>query len=145
MNKNDDSKKGMDRRDFLKKGALAIGTGAAVTSGVLGVGAKMAEASDIGIRIQEDLVPIRDEAKGACEILGIDPLYVANEGKLIAIVPGNKAKEILSAMQKNELGKDSAIIGEVVDDHQGTVTIVTPLGVERILNMPVGEQLPRIC
>jgi len=82
---------------------------------------------------------------GACEILGIDPLYVANEGKLIAVVPAAEAKTVLTAMRSHENGRDAAIIGEVVANHPGLVSMKTGLGAERIVDMPVGEQLPRIC
>ena len=77
--------------------------------------------------------------------MGIDPLNVANEGKLIAAVPGESADKILDAMKQHPLGKDAAIIGKVVTDHPGLVSINTLLGVERILDMPFGELLPRIC
>ncbi|MCP4120303.1 MAG: hydrogenase expression/formation protein HypE, partial [Bacteroidetes bacterium] len=89
--------------------------------------------------------PVRPEVMGACEILGIDPLYVANEGKLIAIVPQQDTATVLEAMKNHPLGQDAVVIGEVVKDHPGMVTMRTILGAERIVDMPVGEQLPRIC
>lgn len=101
--------------------------------------------SKIGIKIYADKIPVKDNVKGACEILGIDPLFVANEGKLIAVVRGEDAEQILSAMKNHPLGKDAAIIGEVVEDHPGLVTKETLLGVEQIVDLPLGEQLPRIC
>jgi hydrogenase expression/formation protein HypE len=82
---------------------------------------------------------------GACEILGIDPMYVANEGKLIAVVPAAEADAVLEAMRGHEHGRDAAIIGGVVADHPGLVAMKMGLGAERIVDMPVGEQLPRIC
>ena len=90
-------------------------------------------------------IPISEEVKGACEILGLDPLYVANEGKLIAIVPPDDAEAALAAMRKHSLGKDAAIIGEVVSDHPGFVIMKTRVGGMRVVDMLSGEQLPRIC
>lgn len=106
---------------------------------------EFAKQSKVGIKIYADNIPIKDNVKGACEILGIDPLFVANEGKLIAIVKSDDAEQILSTMKNNPLGKDAAIIGEVVKDHPGLVTKETLLGVEQIVDLPLGEQLPRIC
>ena len=106
---------------------------------------EMAKSSKKGIQIYEDRIPVRDDVRGACEILGIDPLYVANEGKLIAFVKSDIADIILKAMQNNEFGKEASIIGEVVADHIGKVAMKTPLDINRIIDMPIGEQLPRIC
>ncbi len=106
---------------------------------------EFASSSKVGIRLDEAKIPVRDDVMGACEILGIDPLYVANEGKLIAIVPAEKADQVLEAMKKHPLGQDAVEIGEVVADHPGMVTMQTLLGAERIVDMPIGEQLPRIC
>ncbi|HGY57147.1 MAG TPA: hydrogenase expression/formation protein HypE [Caldithrix abyssi] len=104
-----------------------------------------AKTTHLGIRIQQNRLPVRDDVRGACEILGIDPLYVANEGKLLAVAAPEDAEKILLAMRQHPLGKDAVIFGEVVEDHPGKVTMMNPLGVERIIDMPVGEQLPRIC
>ncbi|MBU0728612.1 MAG: hydrogenase expression/formation protein HypE [Proteobacteria bacterium] len=104
-----------------------------------------AKASNLGIVIDEEKIPVREEVRAACEILGIDPLYVANEGKLVAAVPEEWAERIISSMKSHPQGKNSAIIGRVVEDHRGMVTIRTALRVERIVDMPLGEQLPRIC
>lgn len=106
---------------------------------------EFARQSNIGIQLYTDSVPVKPEVKGACEVLGIDPLYVANEGKLIAVVPGGIAHEMLSAMQSNKLGKDAKIIGEAVTVNRGIVVQSTGLGANRIVDMPIGEQLPRIC
>jgi hydrogenase expression/formation protein HypE len=106
---------------------------------------ELAQASQIGVRIVEDRIPVREEVKAACEILGIDPLYVANEGKLVAFVAPEVADAMLEAMRKNPLGKDAAIIGEAVSQHPRKVVMENIYGVERIIDMPVGEQLPRIC
>jgi hydrogenase expression/formation protein HypE len=106
---------------------------------------EMALASDVHIRIFEGQIPIRDEVHGACEILGLDPLYVANEGKLIAIVAGEAAESLVSRMREHTLGRDACVIGEVVAEPAGIVSMVTGFGGTRIVDMLAGEQLPRIC
>lgn len=106
---------------------------------------EFARASQVGITLQENAVPVKPEVSGACEILGIDPLYVANEGKLVAVVPGNIAADILAAMREHPLGKDAAIIGDVTEENSGLVIMRTGLGAHRIVDMPVGDLLPRIC
>lgn len=106
---------------------------------------EIATASKIGIEIEETSIPIKEEVKGACEILGFDALQVANEGKLLLFIDESDAELILNTMKNNRLGKDSAIIGKVVKDHPGIVTIKTSIGTSRIVEMLSGEQLPRIC
>jgi hydrogenase expression/formation protein HypE len=106
---------------------------------------EIAETSRIGIHLHEAAIPISEEVKGACEILGFDPLYVANEGKLLVIVPGDAAERVLNAMRAHSDGHDSAIIGEVVENHPGFVTMRTRIGGNRVVDMLSGEQLPRIC
>lgn len=106
---------------------------------------EFARAAGVGIRLREDAVPLRADVRAACELLGIDPLYVANEGKLIAAVPAEHADAALAAARAHPHGRDAVILGEAVADHPGTVSVITALGAERILPMPVGEQLPRIC
>ncbi len=106
---------------------------------------EFARASHVGIALQENAVPVKPEVSGACEILGIDPLYVANEGKLVVVVPGNIAAAVLAAMRQYPLGKDAAIIGEVTYENSGLVIMRTGLGANRIVDMPVGDLLPRIC
>ena len=106
---------------------------------------EFAESSKVGIRLKEEFIPVKDDVRGACEILGLDPLYVANEGKLVAIVAKEKAKDVLAAMRSHPLGCDAAIIGDIVSDQPGMVRMITRLGAWRIVDMPVGEQLPRIC
>lgn len=106
---------------------------------------EFAGSSNVGIQLEDDKIPVRDDVRGACEILGIDPLYVANEGKLVAIVPADIAESVLAVMQADPLGKNAAIIGEVTAEHPGVVALRTGLGANRIVDMPVGEQLPRIC
>ena len=106
---------------------------------------EFAQSSNVGIRISERDVPLREEVKGACEILGLDPLYLANEGRLVAIVPPDGADAVLAAMRAHPSGTGAAIIGEVTDKRRGMVTMQTIFGGERIVDMLVGEQLPRIC
>ena len=106
---------------------------------------EFAASSKVGIQLYDGTIPVRDDVRGACEILGIDPLYVANEGKLVVVVPPEVAEPMLAAMQRNVLGKESQIIGEVTHTHPGVVALRTGLGANRIVDMPVGEQLPRIC
>lgn len=106
---------------------------------------EIALSSRVGFRIHEDRIPIQDEVKGACEILGLDPLHVANEGKLVAVVGREQAEKILASMRKNARGKEATLIGEVVEDHPGRVVMKTAVGGLRIVDMLAGEQLPRIC
>jgi hydrogenase expression/formation protein HypE len=106
---------------------------------------EIAKASSVGIELDERTLPIPEAVRSACELLGMDPLYVANEGKLLAIVPAHAADQILSAMRSHPLGSKAAIIGRVVDDHRGILVARTGLGGRRVVDMQVGEQLPRIC
>ena len=106
---------------------------------------EIAEQSQVSIRIEEEKIPVRQEVLGACEMLGFDPLYIANEGKLIAIVPPEDADKVLAAMRKNKYGKEAAVIGEVGAEHPDRVTMKTCLGSSRIVDMLVGDPLPRIC
>ncbi len=106
---------------------------------------EIASKAKVGIVLNEASIPIWEEVKGACEILGLDPLYVANEGKCLAIVAREKAEEVLEAMKAHPLGKEAAIIGEVVEEHPGQVILQSRIGGKRIVEMLSGEQLPRIC
>ena len=106
---------------------------------------ELATASQVGVKLLESAIPLRREVRAACEMLGLDPLYVANEGKLIAVVPAAAAERLLEAMRGHPLGRNAAIIGDVVAEHPGLVTMKSNLGGERIVNMLAGEQLPRIC
>ncbi|UCD64108.1 MAG: hydrogenase expression/formation protein HypE [Candidatus Zixiibacteriota bacterium] len=106
---------------------------------------EFAHASDVGIHIREDHIPVKPAVSGACEVLGLDLLYVANEGKLIAAVPPDKAEAVLRAMKSHPLGQDAAMIGEVTSEQPGMVSMTTRIGGRRIVDMPVAEQLPRIC
>ncbi|RJP95090.1 MAG: hydrogenase expression/formation protein HypE [Desulfobacteraceae bacterium] len=106
---------------------------------------EIANASQTGIRIVEEKIPVKKAVAGICELLGFDPLYVANEGKLLAFVESRHAERVLSVMQDDPLGENACIIGEVVENHPGKVVMETRIGGERIVDMLTGEQLPRIC
>jgi hydrogenase expression/formation protein HypE len=106
---------------------------------------ELAVASGVGVELDEAALPLRPEVRGACEMLGLDPLYVANEGKLIAVVPPDDADGVLEAMRAHPLGRDAALIGTVVADHAGLVVLRSRVGGERVVTLLSGEQLPRIC
>ena len=117
----------------------------ATRGGVATVLNEFAQSSNVTIRIREADVPLREEVKGACEILGLDPLYLANEGKLVALVPAQAAERVLAAMRAHPAGRQAAAIGEVEEGPGGLVVLHTVFGGQRIVDMLVGEQLPRIC
>jgi hydrogenase expression/formation protein HypE len=106
---------------------------------------ELAFQSGVGMRIREKDIPVRPEVSAACELLGLDPLYVANEGKLVAICPADEARALLDAMRGHTLGVESAIIGQVVEDPHQFVQMETGFGGQRIVDWLAGEQLPRIC
>ncbi len=106
---------------------------------------ELATRSGVGIEIEESAVPVREAVRGACELLGLDPLYVANEGKLVAIVSPEAAETALEALRSHEYGREAALIGRVTEAHPGRLVLRTPLGARRVVHMLVGEQLPRIC
>jgi hydrogenase expression/formation protein HypE len=106
---------------------------------------EITQVAKMGMLLNEAHIPISEEVKGACEILGLDPLYVANEGKLLAVIAPADADRVLSAMHSHPLGKEAAIIGEVTSDHPGFVMMKTRVGGTRVVDMLSGEQLPRIC
>ncbi|MEJ2502692.1 MAG: hydrogenase expression/formation protein HypE [Gemmatimonadota bacterium] len=106
---------------------------------------EIADSAGVGIRLDEAAIPVEDPVRGACEILGLDPLYVANEGKLVAIVAGDRAEYALAALRAHPLGRDAAVIGTVTVDHPGRVFQRSRIGGTRVVEMLSGEQLPRIC
>ncbi|NJO55326.1 MAG: hydrogenase expression/formation protein HypE, partial [Rhodospirillales bacterium] len=106
---------------------------------------EIAQESGVGIVIQENEVPVAPAVQGACELLGLDPLYVANEGKLVAFCPQDEAEALLAAMRAHPLGRRASIIGTVVDDQDRFVQMETSFGGCRLVDWLVGEQLPRIC
>jgi hydrogenase expression/formation protein HypE len=113
--------------------------------GLAGSTNELAAASRVGVKLFEDAIPVRREVHAACEMLGLDPLYVANEGKLIAVVPPDEAPRVLEAMRAHPLGRNAAVIGRIVADHVGMVTLKSRVGGERVVTLLAGEQLPRIC
>lgn len=137
--------------DMLDEAAMLNSLGAIHTlrdptrGGVATTLNEIAMSSDVCIEISEALIPVREEVKGACEILGLDPLYVANEGKLVALISAEHADTILSRMKNNPRGVDACIIGEVKGEPKGIVSMTTGFGGTRIVDMLAGEQLPRIC
>jgi len=106
---------------------------------------ELTRQSGVGMVLQEDAIPVKPEVTAACELLGLDPLYVANEGKLVCICRQQDAARILAAMQAHPLGRQAAIIGAVVEDRHGFVQMQTSFGGSRIVDWLAGEQLPRIC
>lgn len=117
----------------------------ATRGGLAGVLNEFARASRVAIRIEEHALPVREEVRGACELLGLDPLYLANEGKLVAAVPAQHASALVAAMRTHPDGESAVVIGEVALEPAGVVVLHTGFGGERIVDVPVGEQLPRIC
>jgi len=117
----------------------------ATRGGLATVMNEIAHQSRVEIELDETLIPVSESVRGACELLGFDPLYVANEGVLVAIVPNEVEKSILQAMKKSKYGRESQIVGRVMKGHSGRVTLKTQIGSHRILDLLSGEQLPRIC
>lgn len=113
--------------------------------GVASALVEIAGSAQVGVRLQEAAIPVWEEVRGACEILGFDPLYVANEGKLLAIVAREAAEEALALLRAHPLGTEAAIVGEVVAEHPGKVFLKSRIGGTRVVEMLSGEQLPRIC
>jgi hydrogenase expression/formation protein HypE len=106
---------------------------------------ELAERSNVGIEMDERAVPVQDAVRGACELLGLDPLYVANEGKLVAVVAPEHSEAALAKFRDHEYGREAAVVGQVTEAHAGRVVLRTMLGSRRIVDMLAGEQLPRIC
>jgi hydrogenase expression/formation protein HypE len=117
----------------------------ATRGGVATILNEIAKAADVGVVVSEDAIPVRTEVRGAAELLGIDPLYVACEGRLVAVVDGDQAGDALAALRAHPLGADAAVIGQVTADQAGLVTLKTAFGGTRIVDLLVGDPLPRIC
>jgi len=117
----------------------------ATRGGLATVLCELSEKHNKGIELVEDLIPVQENVRGLCEVFGFDPLYMANEGKVVMIVAENDAENIIRVMRKNTLGKNAAIIGKITDRNKGMVTVTTGIGGTRIVDMLAGEQLPRIC
>jgi hydrogenase expression/formation protein HypE len=106
---------------------------------------EIAAAAGVGMQLTERDLPVPVEVANACSFLGLDPLYVANEGKLVAVVPPEHAEAVLAAMREHPLGAEAVVIGEVVEEHPAMTVTRTALGGARVVDTPIGEQLPRIC
>ena len=117
----------------------------ATRGGLATVLAEIVKNRNFGIHLIEEKIPVRESVRGMCEFFGFDPLYVANEGKVVMIVSDNDAEKVLEKLQKNEFGKEAQIVGEVVNEHSGKVVLQTQIGGKRIIDMLLGDQLPRIC
>jgi hydrogenase expression/formation protein HypE len=138
--------------DVMLEEARSAGTPSAIRclrdptrGGVASTLNELANRSGVGMMLQEDEIPVRDTVRGACEMLGLDPLYVANEGKLLAITSAELAPKVLQRMRTHPLGQESRIIGQVLEAPQGMVLMRTSIGGTRIVDTLFGEQLPRIC
>jgi len=117
----------------------------ATRGGLATVLCELAGEKNFGIEINENAIPVNENVRGICELLGFDPLYVANEGKVVMIVGKDDAEKVLDVLKKNEFGRNATIIGEVTDEHKGKAWLTTGIGGRRIIDMLAGEQLPRIC
>jgi len=117
----------------------------ATRGGVATILNEIAKAADVGVMVTEDAIPVRTEVRGAAELLGIDPLYVACEGRMVAVVDGGQAGQALAVLRAHPLGAQAAVIGEVTADPPGLVSLKTAFGGTRIVDMLVGDPLPRIC
>ena len=117
----------------------------ATRGGLSAVLNELAAASNVGIEFEEQKVPVHPAVNSACEVLGLDPFYIANEGKLVAFVPEAKAEMVLETMRQHEFGREAAIIGHVTAEHPGMVVARTAIGSSRVVDLPAGELLPRIC
>lgn len=106
---------------------------------------EIAKQSEVGIRLYEDKIPVKNEVRGVCELLGLDPLYMANEGRMIIILPRDSVEPAINVLKTEKYGYDSCVIGEIADLPAGRVSLKTLAGGSRIVDMPVGDQLPRIC
>ena len=113
--------------------------------GVATVMNELVDQSKLGIDLVQKDIPVDEQVEGACEMLGLDPLYVANEGLFIAIVDATVADEVLTLMRNDQIGKSASIIGEVTSQHPGQVVMASRIGGKRVVNYLTGEQLPRIC
>jgi hydrogenase expression/formation protein HypE len=136
--------------DLMARALEAAGDGLHVArdptrGGVASVLHEIAGQAGVGILLEERRLPYRDAVRGACEILGLDPLYVANEGKCLLFVSPQAEGEVLAALRAHPLGREAAVIGEVVGDHAGQVRMRSAIGGTRVVDLLVGEPLPRIC
>ena len=132
-------------REVLETGARIKFMRDATRGGLATVMCEMATQRGLGVEVNEEDVPVDDNVRGMCELLGFDPFYVANEGKLVMVVHPEDAEMVIQTMKNNPLGRDAAIIGELTGNHPGKAALQTAIGGKRIMDMLAGEQLPRIC
>lgn len=132
-------------KDILDTGAEIHAMRDPTRGGVAAAVCDIARASNVGIRLREDALPIGREVRGACDLLGLDPLTIANEGKVLVFCRATDAANVLAAMKKHPLGKQACVIGDVSEKPPGVALLHTTIGGERIIDMPTGEDLPRIC
>jgi hydrogenase expression/formation protein HypE len=131
--------------DMLSTGATLRCMRDPTRGGVASACNEIAQTSGVGIQLYEEAIPVKPEVRGASELLGIDPLYIANEGKLLAIAGPETAEILLASMHQNQLGEGAAVIGQVTTENRGLVTLRTSLGTVRIVDMMANDPLPRIC
>ena len=117
----------------------------ATRGGLATVICELAEKNKFGIELNEDKIPVQESVRGMCEVFGFDPVYLANEGKVVMVAGSEDAEKVLKIMRQDEYGKEAAIIGEVTEKNIGMVVMNTGVGGKRIIDMLAGEQLPRIC
>lgn len=134
-----------DLVDRMQEGGRIDAMRDATRGGLAAVLKEMAQSSGVAIELAEEDIPVREGVRGVCEMLGLDYLLLANEGKLVAAVPQEDTENVLEAMRSHPLGKEAAIIGKVLEGRKGEVSILTPLGSHRLVRMPSGEHFPRIC
>ena len=132
-------------KDILNNGCNIKFMRDATRGGIANILCELTENSGISIEIDESKVPIKESVRGMCELLGFDPFYVANEGKVIIIASAEDAGRVIEIMKTNEFGKNCAVIGEITDNQNGKTVLKTEIGGKRIIEMLAGEQLPRIC
>ena len=138
------SLRGLTERMFCASGKLRV-LRDPTRGGVATTLNEFIEGAGLGIELEEELIPVRPQVRAACDMLGLEPLYCANEGKLLAIVAPEDTEKLLEAMRQTPEGKDAALIGRVTREHPGTLALRTALGGRRILQKLTGAQLPRIC
>ena len=117
----------------------------ATRGGLATVLCELADNKNLGVEIDEQTLPVKEIVQGTCEVFGFDPLYLANEGKVVMVVDGDDADIVLQKMKQHPLGQDAEIVGEITNTHPGKVTMQTGIGGHRIIDMLAGEMLPRIC
>lgn len=132
-------------KDILQSGADVKFMRDATRGGLATILCELAERKEFGIKLNEKDIPLNEKVRGLCEIFGFDPLFMANEGKVVIVAGKDSAEKIVSILHSHELGKDAAIIGEITEENKGLVVMNTGIGGSRLIDMPAGEQLPRIC